>query len=94
MRERSRAAGPQDEPYYPVNTPEDRRRLLAYRELVGGERDLGVVFGGRLGASLYLVLHMAIATALRLVADLASVVHGPPRTSREQQVRAAAGASR
>ena len=67
VRERSRAAGPGDEPYYPVNAPEDRKRLLAYRNLIAGERDLRVLFGGRLGTYQYLDMHMAIASALRLV---------------------------
>lgn len=70
VRERSRFAGPGDEPYYPVNTPTDRERLLAYRELVEGERAAGVAFGGRLGTYQYLDMHMAIASALRLVANL------------------------
>ena len=62
MREFSRFAGRSDEPYYPVNAAQDRERLLAYRELVRGER--GVVFGGRLGTYQYLDMHMAIASAL------------------------------
>jgi len=33
MREFSRFAGRGDEPYYPINTPQDRERLLAYREM-------------------------------------------------------------
>ena len=33
MREYSRFAERGDEPYYPINTPEDRERLLAYREM-------------------------------------------------------------
>ncbi|HEY7718920.1 MAG TPA: UDP-galactopyranose mutase [Pedococcus sp.] len=68
VREYSRFAEPGDEPYYPVNTPEDRQRLLAYRALVDEERARhGVVFGGRLGTYQYLDMHMAIASALRLV---------------------------
>ncbi|WP_242891249.1 UDP-galactopyranose mutase [Actinomadura litoris] len=65
MREYSRAAARGDEPYYPVNTAEDRARLLAYRELARGER--GVLFGGRLGTYRYLDMHMAIAGALSMV---------------------------
>ena len=77
VRERSRFAGPGDEPYYPVNTSEDRARLLAYRDLVAVERDAGVLFGGRLGSYQYLDMHMAIASALRLVdADLDGLVAG------------------
>jgi UDP-galactopyranose mutase len=77
VRERSRFAGPGDEPYYPVNTQEDRARLLAYRELVSAEREASVLFGGRLGCYQYLDMHMAIASALRLVdGDLDDLVAG------------------
>ena len=62
MKEYSRFAEEGDEPYYPVNTPEDRRKLLAYRELAAEEQ--GVVFGGRLGTYKYLDMHMAIGSAL------------------------------
>jgi UDP-galactopyranose mutase len=65
MREYSRSAARGDEPYYPINTPEDRARLLRYRELARGED--GVVFGGRLGTYKYLDMHMAIASALSMV---------------------------
>ena len=64
MKEYSRFAEEGDEPYYPVNTPEDRRKLLAYRELAAGEQ--GVVFGGRLGTYKYLDMHMAIGSALSM----------------------------
>lgn len=64
MREFSRFAHRDDEPYYPVNTPEDRERLLKYRELT--EREDGVLFGGRLGTYLYLDMHMAIGSALTM----------------------------
>lgn len=64
MREFSRFADRGDEPYYPVNTPADRSRLLAYRELAKGEPD--VWFGGRLGTYQYLDMHMAIGAALSM----------------------------
>ncbi|MDR1806347.1 MAG: UDP-galactopyranose mutase [Propionibacteriaceae bacterium] len=63
-REFSRFAGRGDEPYYPVNTPEDHARVLRYRELAAQEKD--VFFGGRLGAYQYLDMHMAIGAALSL----------------------------
>ena len=47
MKEYSRFAGEGDDPYYPVNAPQDREMLLVYRDLVGQEE--GVFFGGRLG---------------------------------------------
>lgn len=62
MREFSRFATREDEPYYPVNTPEDRERLLQYRELADAEDQ--VIFGGRLGTYQYLDMHMAIGSAL------------------------------
>ncbi len=62
MRERSRSAERDDEPYYPVNTSEDRAKLRAYRDLARAEPN--VVFGGRLGSYQYLDMHMAIAAAL------------------------------
>ncbi|NNU27903.1 UDP-galactopyranose mutase [Isoptericola sediminis] len=65
MREYSRFAERQDEPYYPVNTPEDRERLRRYRALMDGEQD--VHFGGRLGTYQYLDMHMAIGSALSMV---------------------------
>ena len=64
-REYSRFAGDSDEPYYPVNTPEDRQQLLAYRDL--GRAEQGVLFGGRLGTYKYFDMHMAIGAALSMV---------------------------
>jgi UDP-galactopyranose mutase len=64
MREFSRFADPGDEPYYPINTAEDRARLLKYRELAKGEPH--VLFGGRLGTYKYLDMHMAIGSALTM----------------------------
>lgn len=65
VREHSRAAGPADEPYYPVGTPRDRDLVLAYRELARHEPQ--VLFGGRLGTYQYLDMHMAVGSALSLV---------------------------
>lgn len=62
MREYSRNAQHLDEPYYPVNTSEDRRKLARYRELMKAQPL--VIFGGRLGTYQYLDMHMAIASAL------------------------------
>jgi UDP-galactopyranose mutase len=64
MREFSRFADPGDEPYYPINTAEDRERLLKYREMA--KREPGVLFGGRLGTYKYLDMHMAIGSALTM----------------------------
>jgi UDP-galactopyranose mutase len=62
MREFSRFAGRDDEPYYPINTAGDRARLRRYREMA--RREPGVLFGGRLGTYKYLDMHMAIGSAL------------------------------
>ncbi|MPZ60762.1 MAG: UDP-galactopyranose mutase [Propionibacteriales bacterium] len=64
MREFSRFADKGDEPYYPINTAEDRERLLAYRDLANKEPM--VLFGGRLGTYKYLDMHMAIGSALSM----------------------------
>lgn len=61
-REYSRFALRDDEPYYPVNTEDDRKKLLQYRELM--DRENKIWFGGRLGSYQYLDMHMAIASAL------------------------------
>ncbi|MEV6875671.1 UDP-galactopyranose mutase [Amycolatopsis sp. NPDC051128] len=65
FREFSRFAQEEDEPYYPINTPENREKLEAYRELAKAEaREKNVLFGGRLGTYKYLDMHMAIGSAL------------------------------
>jgi len=64
MREFSRFAEKGDEPYYPVNTAEDRAKLLKYRDLTKSEPN--VLFGGRLGTYKYLDMHMAIGSALTM----------------------------
>jgi UDP-galactopyranose mutase len=64
MREYSRFAEKGDEPYYPVNTAEDREKLLKYRDLA--RKEPMVLFGGRLGTYKYLDMHMAIGSALSM----------------------------
>jgi UDP-galactopyranose mutase len=64
VREYSRFAEEDDEPYYPINTAEDREKLLKYRELA--KREPMVLFGGRLGTYKYLDMHMAIGSALSM----------------------------
>jgi UDP-galactopyranose mutase len=67
VREYSRAANKNDEPYYPINTPEDRATLERYRVLAKAETsDNKVLFGGRLGTYKYLDMHMAIGSALTM----------------------------
>jgi len=64
VHEYSRFAEDGDEPYYPVNTAEDRAKLLRYRDLAKAEPM--VLFGGRLGTYKYLDMHMAIGSALSM----------------------------
>ena len=67
MREYSRFADDDDEPYYPINTEADRTVLAAYRERARAETaSAKVLFGGRLGTYQYLDMHMAIASALNM----------------------------
>jgi UDP-galactopyranose mutase len=70
MREYSRFADDNDEPYYPVNKADDRAKLLKYRELADAETN--VLFGGRLGSYQYLDMHMAIASALTAFDNIVS----------------------
>lgn len=62
-REFSRFATQSDEPYYPVDTADDRKKYLAYRSMA--DRTPNVLFGGRLGTYRYLDMHQAIAAALK-----------------------------
>jgi UDP-galactopyranose mutase len=64
VHEYSRFAEKDDEPYYPINTAEDRAKLLRYRELA--RQEPMVLFGGRLGTYKYLDMHMAIGSALSM----------------------------
>ncbi len=67
VREFSRFADKEDEPYYPINTPQDRAELERYRELARCETARhNVLFDGRLGTYKYLDMHMAIGSALSM----------------------------
>ena len=63
MREYSRFAAREDEPYYPINTPVDRELYDSYAALA--EREPNVIFGGRLGTYRYLDMHQAIGAGLK-----------------------------
>ncbi len=78
MREFSRFAEADDEPYYPINTEADRTVLAAYRARAKAETAAsGVLFGGRLGTYQYLDMHMAIASAMSMYDnDLAPLLSG------------------
>ena len=64
VHEYSRFAEEDDEPYYPINTADDRAKLLKYRDLA--KKEPMVLFGGRLGTYQYLDMHMAIGSALSM----------------------------
>ena len=77
MREYSRFAEGDDEPYYPINTPDDREMLTRYRELADAETENAkVLFGGRLGTYQYLDMHMAIGAALSMFDNKVSPLLG------------------
>jgi UDP-galactopyranose mutase len=67
VREYSRFAEPGDEPYYPIDSEDNRAKLLRYRELAKAEAaEKNILFGGRLGTYKYLDMHMAIGSALSM----------------------------
>jgi UDP-galactopyranose mutase len=63
VREYSRSAKRVDEPYYPIDTRQDKEVFLRYRERA--EAESNVHFGGRLGTYRYLDMHQAIGAALK-----------------------------
>jgi UDP-galactopyranose mutase len=63
MKEFSRFATTEDEPYYPVNTPRDKSIYDQYAARAAQEAN--VLFGGRLGTYRYLDMHQAIGAALK-----------------------------
>ena len=60
--EYSRFAGKGDEPYYPINTGDDRALYTQYKQLAAQQPK--VVFGGRLGTYAYYDMHQVINSAL------------------------------
>jgi UDP-galactopyranose mutase len=63
VREFSREAALDDEPYYPIGGAEDRETYARYRALATEVPN--VIFGGRLGTYRYIDMHQAIASALK-----------------------------
>jgi len=61
-REYSRFASRADDPYYPINTAQDKQRFASYRELA--KQEANVIFGGRLGAYQYLDMDQVFGAAL------------------------------
>lgn len=62
VREYSKTWTRDDEPYYPVNTADDRARLAQYQDLAA--QDTNLLFGGRLGEYAYYDMDVTIASAL------------------------------
>jgi len=62
FKEFSRNAGKEDEPYYPINTPEDKEMYKKYLEATKLVEN--TIFGGRLGTYKYLDMHQVISMAL------------------------------
>ncbi len=62
FKEFSRTAGKEDDPYYPINTPEDKEMYAKY--LAETKDESHVIFGGRLGTYKYLDMHQVISMAL------------------------------
>ena len=62
VREYSKTWHRGDEPYYPVNTADDRAKLAQYQALAAETPNL--IFGGRLGAYAYFDMDQTIAAAL------------------------------
>lgn len=62
VREYSKTWQQGAEPYYPVNTAEDREKLAQYQALAAQEPN--VIFGGRLGEYAYYDMDKTIAAAL------------------------------
>jgi len=65
MREYSRSAGRNDEPYYPIGTMNDKSLYQRYKEMA--DEEPRTVFGGRLGTYRYMDMHQAIGAALRAI---------------------------
>lgn len=91
MREYSRFAKEDDEPYYPINTESDRALLATYRALAKAETATAkVLFGGRLGTYQYLDMHMAIASALNMYDNTLAphLSDGAPLATEEESSKA------
>jgi UDP-galactopyranose mutase len=62
VREYSKTWQRGDEPYYPVNTADDKTKLAKYQKLA--EQDKHIIFGGRLGEYAYYDMDKTFAVAL------------------------------
>ncbi|MDR3128451.1 MAG: UDP-galactopyranose mutase [Bifidobacteriaceae bacterium] len=62
IKEYSRFAKLDDEPYYPINTPQDQKTFALYKNKA--KRFTNVIFGGRLGEYKYFDMHQVFSQAL------------------------------
>ena len=88
MREYSRFAEADDEPYYPINTESDRALLAAYRSRAKTETaQASELLGGRLGTDKHRNMHMAIASALSMYENILAphLCDGAPLTADGQE---------
>ncbi|MDR3151851.1 MAG: UDP-galactopyranose mutase [Bifidobacteriaceae bacterium] len=70
VKEFSRFAEKDDEPYYPVNTPQDADNYAKYQQ--NAKAEPGVIFGGRLGEYKYFDMHQVFAQALQAYKNFAN----------------------
>lgn len=68
VREYSETWTRDKEPYYPVNTPDDRAKLAQYQKLAAEQPN--IIFGGRLGNYAYYDMDATIAAALACFDEL------------------------
>jgi len=73
-REYSRFAGPDDAPYYPVDTERNRKLYAAYQELAAKEEN--VIFGGRLGKYQYIDMDDTIESTFKTLHILKKIYLG------------------
>ena len=67
-REYSSEWKPGDEPYYPVNDEKNSKLFASYKEMA--QKELNVIFGGRLGEYKYYDMDQVIAAALAKSSEL------------------------
>lgn len=72
VREYSKTWYRGEEPYYPVNTAEDQKRLAQYQALAAADKN--VIFGGRLGEYAYYDMDKTIAAALAKFQEIKSKI--------------------
>lgn len=81
VKEYSRLARDKDEPYYPIDTLNDRKHYLRYKARADAIKN--VHFGGRLGSYRYWDMHQAVGAALKACElEIPSLLNQQPTESR------------